>query len=69
MVSRGGYDRDNITVFDKKGAAECPLEDGSWTKSYRVTVECNNINDILNPEFWPDGIGCRRFWRKKVTDN
>jgi hypothetical protein len=48
---------------------ECLSQDGSWTKSYRVTVECNNINDILNPEFWPDGIGCRRFWRKKVTDN
>ena len=49
---------------------ECLSPDGSWNKSYRMIVECNDINDIVNPEFRPDGIGCHHFWRKKelLTD-
>ncbi len=57
------YLKDNhVTVRE----LECISQDGSWTKSYRITVECNDISGILNPEFWPDGIGCRRFRRKRV---
>ena len=37
----------------------------AWTKSYRVLVEPPSLNVVLKPDFWPDGIGCRRFWKKK----
>ena len=47
---------------------KCVSLDNSWTKSYRVLIECKDVNDILSPDFWPDGIGCRRFWRKR-SDN
>jgi len=38
----------------------------AWTKSYRLAVEAMNLEAILQPDFWPDGIGCRRYWRKKT---
>jgi len=31
-------------------------QDGTWTISYAMTVECNAINDIVNRKFWPDSI-------------
>lgn len=45
---------------------ECVSRDDSWTKSYRIVIECNDLGALLNPEFWPDGIGCRRYWRKRI---
>ena len=38
----------------------------AWTKSYRVAVETNDLDVMCHPEFWPDGIGCRRYWSKKT---
>lgn len=41
-------------------------KDNSWTKSYRVVVGGDDLSMILEPDFWPEGIGCRRYWRKKT---
>ena len=54
--------QDHMTVKE----LECVSRDDSWTKSYRIIVECNDLAALLNPEFWPDGIGCRIYWREKI---
>lgn len=53
---------EHLTVIDM----ECVSQDSSWTKSYRIVIESNDLSAILDPDFWPEGIGCRRFWRKKA---
>lgn len=54
---------EGVTIHD--------LELVSWqdatTKSYRITLESPDLDSVLKPEFWPDGIGCRRFFKKKTT--
>lgn len=42
---------------------------GSWTDYYRVVIEARDLGTIMTPDFWPDGIGCRRFWRKRGQNN
>lgn len=39
--------------------------DESPSNSYHVTVLCLDIRPMLTPEFWPNGVGCRRFRSKK----
>ncbi len=41
--------------------------DEAWNKSYRAIVETDDISDLLNPDFWPEGIGCRRYRKKRET--
>lgn len=31
------------------------------TRSYHVTLECDDITTVLNSDFWPERIGFRRF--------
>lgn len=45
---------------------ECISKPEAWTKSYRIAVETPDPSAILQPDFWPDGIGCRRFWKKRT---
>jgi len=62
--SLGDFLRDeNVNVV----GIERVSKDIAWTKSYRVTIETMDLTTVLRPEFWPDGIGCRRFFRKHVT--
>ena len=44
---------------------KCVSNEDAWTKSFHITVECNNLDSVLQPDFWPDGIGCRRYWRNQ----
>ncbi len=55
---------ENIVVHDLERVSR----DDAWTKSFRVTVVGADLSVILNPDFWPNGIGCRRFRRKNTTD-
>jgi len=55
--------KEDVTVRE----LEILSSDNAWTKSYRVSVETKSIDMMLQPEFWPDGIGCRRFWRKSLS--
>jgi hypothetical protein len=52
MVSRGGYDRDNITVFDKKGAAECPLEEYIKQNDEQCSEPKFVVNELLAYVFY-----------------
>jgi len=58
---------ENVVVHELERLSK----DDSWTKSYRVAIETNDLSALLQPDFWPDGIGCRRYWRKRTlnTDN
>ncbi len=55
---------ENVKVHDLERVSR----DDAWTKSYRVTVETSDLTAILTPDFWPDGIGCRRFRRRKTQE-
>jgi hypothetical protein len=39
--------------------------DDSLMKSYRVTIKYDDLGKVMNANFWPDGIGCRRFYGKR----
>ena len=39
--------------------------DDAVTKSFHVVVECFDIKSVFNPEFWPLGVGCKRFYKIK----
>jgi len=53
---------ENVVVND----LELVSKQDAWTNSYRVVVETADLDFILKPDFWPDGIGCRKFWRKRA---
>ena len=56
---------DGVTVIDIKqmNSAEAP------SNSYHVVVHCMDVRPILQPEFWPTGVGCRRFRKKQQWNN
>ena len=50
---------DGVTV----NSAEAP------SNSYHVVVHCMDVRPILQLEFWPTGVGCRRFRKKQQWNN
>ena len=55
----------NVTVVSIKlmTAAEAP------SNSYHVVIHCMDVRPIMKPEFWPTGVGCRRFRKKQQWSN
>ena len=39
--------------------------DDSIMKSYKVTIKHDDLEKVMNEDFWPDGIGCRKFFSKR----
>ncbi len=37
----------------------------AWTQSFRVLVTAPNPRCTLDNDFWPHGIGCRQYYRKR----
>ena len=37
----------------------------AWTQSFRVLVTAPNPRCTLDSDFWPHGIGCRQYYRKR----
>jgi len=56
---------ENVTVAN----VERLSREDSWTNSFRITVESDDISGLLSPEFWPDGIGCRRYYSRKIPES
>ena len=53
-------------IFD----IDCMSNENNYTKSYHVVVEGRELERLYDPEFWPDGVCCRRFRHKaKFTVN
>ncbi|KAJ8251755.1 hypothetical protein GJAV_G00225100 [Gymnothorax javanicus] len=44
---------------------ECISRDNAGTKSYRLVADVAEPSVLLDPNFWPDGIGCRQYYRKR----
>ena len=44
---------------------ECVSHKEAWTKSSRVLVTADDPVCTLDCDFWPLGIGCRRFFKKR----
>ena len=57
---------DNMAVI----GIDCMSNENNYTKAYHVVVEGRELERLYDPEFWPDGVCCRRFRHKaKVTVN
>ena len=39
------------------------------SNSYYVVIHCMDVRPIMKPEFWPTGVGCRRFRKKQQWNN
>ena len=44
---------------------ECKSLTDSWTKCYRLVVQCPDIEPLMDPSFWGNGIGVRRYFIKR----
>ena len=51
-VSRGGHDRDNITVFRKKGLVECSIEDYMKQNDEQCSEPRFVVNELLAYAFY-----------------
>ena len=50
-----------VTVID----ISCVSHVDSYTNSYHVGAQAKNVDNMSMPNFWPEGICCRRFYRKR----
>ena len=50
-----------VTVID----ISCVSHADSYTNSYHVVAQAKNVDNMSMPDFWPEGICCRRFYRKR----
>ena len=46
---------------------ECRSREGMFKKSWRVSVAFTDREKVLSPESWPEGWGCRRYFRAKTS--
>ena len=44
---------------------ECVSHIDSWTKSFRVLVTADDPKCTLDADFWPVGVGCRLYFKKR----
>ena len=49
-----------VTVID----ISCVSHADSYTNSYHVVAQATYVDNMSMPDFWPEGICCRRFYRK-----
>ena len=33
--------------------------------SYHVVIHCMDVRTVMTPQFWPKGVGCRKFYTRK----
>ena len=38
----------------------------TFMKSYRVTINFDDLNKVQHEGFWPKGMGCRKFYEKRT---
>lgn len=42
--------------------------EASKFKSFKVTVAKSDVEIMMNENFWPEGVGCKYFWKRNVKD-
>lgn len=57
---------DKLKVYcESQDVDVCDIEElntrSKWYKSFKVSVDKCNNDKILNAEFWPEGVFCRKF--------
>ena len=52
---------DNIEVLK----LECLSKPEAFSNSFYLSVTTDDPVQLLDPSSWPDGVGCRRFFKKK----
>ncbi len=43
--------------------------DVAASNSFHVIVHCMDIRLVMDPEFWPSGVGCRKFIKRRPQQN
>ena len=46
---------------------ECRSHEESRTKSYRVMINMVDVEKVMNPDVWPEGVGLRMYFRQRKT--
>ena len=44
---------------------ECISHQNARYKSFRVEIHFSEYDAVMSPDFWPEGIGCRRYISKQ----
>ena len=44
---------------------ECRSKPDALARSYRVRIALDDIAKVMNPDIWPEGVGCRMYYRAK----
>lgn len=52
-----------VTAIKRMSTEEAP------SNSYHVTVHCMDVRPIMDSTFWPRGVGCRKFRKKRIPQN
>ena len=53
---------EGVEVIDIKQVSNV----NAFMKSYRVTINFDDLNKVLDEGFWPKGMGCRTFYEKRT---
>ena len=46
---------------------ECRSHSEARNKSYRIKIKHTDIDKVMDPDIWPEGVGCRLYFRKRNT--
>ena len=59
--------RCNINRQVKVYAIEKVSHDDAPMQSFKVTINSDDFNTVMDAEFWPAGVRCRKFFRKTIS--
>jgi hypothetical protein len=45
---------------------ECVSNGAARYKSYKLTIDFKDSEQVLDETFWPDGVGCRQFVGRRI---
>lgn len=62
---RDYIERENVDIQE----LECISHGDAIKKSYKLTIIKENEDKVLNENFWPEGIACRKFYRQRTKFN
>lgn len=66
-------DRDGVLSYIKQKhpnsnvvLEDLPMRDGALSRSFKLTVDFSMLDIFNQPEFWPQGIIVKRFFRART---
>ena len=61
---RGGPKITELFIFNV-----CPDTSESIRKSFKLCVDVKFKDTIMEADFWPEGIACRKYFRPRISNN